>query len=85
MLAEVDHPDMKKVDEVGQAALAPRGGHRLAATAKLTGVLESAPASRLLAQVLAAHRIGPDVQRTAGEFVPIVTTQSPAVHRLHTR
>jgi len=38
VMAEVEHPDLKKVDEVGLATLAAGGGHGIAGSANLSGV-----------------------------------------------
>jgi hypothetical protein len=38
VMAEVERPDLSKVDEVGLATLAPGGGHGTAGSANLSGV-----------------------------------------------
>ena len=38
VMAEVEHPDLSKVDEVGLATLAPGGGHGIAGSANFSGV-----------------------------------------------
>jgi len=38
VMTEVEHPDLKKVDEVGLVTLAPGGGHGIASSANLSGV-----------------------------------------------
>jgi len=38
VMAEVERPDLRRVDEVGLATLAPGGGHGTAGSANLSGV-----------------------------------------------
>ena len=38
VMAEVEHPDLRKVDEVGLTTLAPGGGHGIAGSANFSGV-----------------------------------------------